>query len=86
MGMMLRIAFRSEGHMWNAYAAKSDTMKDAIWLGSIAMRFVENNEPRKRAFMEIMKGAFADALKEITGGTVVDWSESPGPAHERTKE
>lgn len=82
----LRLAMRVEGHIWNAYAAKLDTMQDAIWIGSIAMRFVENNEDRKRAFLNMMQDALGDVLKELFG-TRPTWNEPIGaPEHERTKE
>jgi hypothetical protein len=78
-----RVAFRVEGTMWNAYFAVVDSMKDAILLGSIAMGLVLDNPERKRAFMELMKGAVGEVLEEQTGALVEGWEERPGPEHER---
>jgi len=80
-----RLALREEGNMWNAYYAMPDTMVDAIWLGSIAMRFVQKEE-RKDAFMELMKQAVADVI-EYTHGARPTWPDKPtkAPEHERTK-
>ena len=82
-----RLAFREEGRNWNAYCAKTDTMQDAIWLGSIAMRFIENSPERKRIFMELMKEALSDVMEELCG-VRPEWPEPeghPAPEHEKTK-
>jgi hypothetical protein len=58
-------------------------MQDAIWLGSISMRFIENNPSRKRAFLNMMQDAFGDVLEELFGQRPV-WNEPIGaPEHER---
>lgn len=77
---------RREGHIWIAYYALPDTMEGAILLGSIAMRFVENNEERKEAFMGMMRDAVTELLKERTGAEDVTWPDGPQPApeHERS--
>lgn len=83
-----RLAFREEGAHWNAYFAAPDTMVGAIWLGGIAMRFIENNKVRKSVFMAMMRDAVGDILLEITGERP-EWPEPegrPAPEHERTKE
>jgi hypothetical protein len=36
-----RLALRVEGEFWNAYYAMPGTMRDAIFLGSIRMKFAE---------------------------------------------
>jgi hypothetical protein len=82
---ILRLAMRVEGNNWNAYAAKTDTMVDSIFLGSINMRFVESNDGRKRAFLELMKDAMADVLEELFGERPT-WNEILAPEHERSKE
>lgn len=63
---ILRLAMRQEGAMWNAYAAKPDTMKDAHFIGSIAIAFVQTDERRHR-FLALMTDAFADLIEQITG-------------------
>jgi len=81
----LRLAMRVEGANWNAYAAMPDTMADAIFLGSINMRFVEN-ETRKKAFLALMQDAVGDVLEDLFGERPT-WNEPiEAPEHERTKE
>jgi hypothetical protein len=74
---------RVEGQYWNAYYAMADTMKDAIFLGSIALRFVED-ETRKQVFMALMQEAVSDLVEEFTGERLT-WPDDPIPApeHER---
>jgi hypothetical protein len=82
----LRLAMRVEGANWNAYAARSDTMVNAIFLGSINMTFIETNEVRKKAFLALMQDAMGDVLEELFGERPI-WNEPIGaPEHERTKE
>ena len=78
-----RLALREEGKFWVAYYALPDTMEGALLLGSIAMRFVQNQE-RKDAFMGLMREAVADILEEKTG-TRPTWPNPPqrAPEHER---
>ena len=78
----MRLAMRMEGDNWVAYFVPSDTsMKDAIFLGSIAMRFVADNEERKQAFIRMMQ----ESLSEIVP---IEWPNPPvaAPEHERSKE
>lgn len=84
--MVGRLAMREEGTLWNAYYAMPDTMRDAIYLGGIQMRFVLDKK-RKAMFMGMMKDAVADIIEERTGVRPV-WphGEQPAPEHERTKE
>ena len=82
---MGRLAMREEGSNWNAYYAMPDTMQDAIFLGSIAMRFVLDKK-RKNIFMDLMRDAVSDIIEEITGERP-SWPDGPqlAPEHERTK-
>lgn len=79
-----RLALRHEGNFWNAYYAVPDSMVDAVPLGGIAMRFVENNQERKDAFIALMREGVADILQEQTGVRPT-WPDGPQPApeHER---
>lgn len=80
-----RLAMRHEGTWWNAYYAMPNTMEDAILLGSIQMRFVQD-KARKSAFMELMREAVSDILEELTGARPV-WPEpegQPAPESERS--
>ena len=79
-----RLAMRVEGDLWCAYYALPDTMADAIFLGSIRMRFVQDMPARKDVFMVMMQVAVSDLIEEATG-TRPTWPEGPQPApqHER---
>ncbi len=78
-----RLAMRHEGSMWNAYYALTDTMDGAIFLGSIAMRFVVD-ESRKQLFLALMRNAVSDLIEEQTGHRPT-WRDGvqAAPEHER---
>lgn len=78
-----RLAMRHEGENWNAYYALPDTMEGAIFLGSIAMRFVQDGA-RKHVFMKMMQDAVSDLIEEQTGQRPT-WPEGVqrAPEHER---
>lgn len=78
-----RLAMRHEGQWWNAYYALPGTMEGALLLGSIAMRFVDN-EARRTAFMDLMREAVGDVIQEKTGQRPT-WPNGPqaAPEHER---
>ena len=78
-----RLAFRVEGDKWTCYYAMPDTMKGAIWMGSIMMSIVRDKE-RKEMFMEIMRLALNNFLKERMGHSVESWNEHPAPESERS--
>ena len=80
-----RLALRVEGTMWNAYYAMPDTLRGAVLLGSIAMKFVET-KARKDAFMDLMREAVADILEEQTGARPTWGGPIAAPEHERTRE
>lgn len=80
----IRLAFRVEGHMWNAYAAESDTMEGAQLIGSICMAGVRNNPGRKQLFMLMMREVMNEGLRAVVG-TEADWGDpQPAPEHERS--
>lgn len=76
-----RLALRVEGNKWSAYCAKTDSMDDAVWMGSIAMSIVEDKD-RQRAFVELMKDALTGFLTS-QGVEVSSWNEQAAPEHER---
>lgn len=78
-----RLALRVEGSMWSAYYALPDTMDGALFIGSVAMRFVQDPE-RKDAFINLMRGAVGDLMFELFG-TRPTWPDGvqPAPEHER---
>lgn len=61
-----RLALREEGDEWKAYYAMPDTMRDAVFLGSLKMRFVLV-EKHKAAFMDLMREAVSDLIEEEVG-------------------
>ena len=80
--MMGRLAYREEGAMWNCYYARPDTMEDAIWLGSLAMRMAVVPAVKRR-FMDLMRDASQQLIEEVTGAKITLWHERPAPEHER---
>ena len=79
----LRLAFREEDGFWNCYIARPDTMKDAMPIGSILMRVVQEHIEVKDAFMHTMRQTLSVIIEEVTGTPPVNWSTSPAPPHER---
>lgn len=80
-----RLAMRVEGDWWVAYYAMPETMDGAIELARIDMGIVVDPRP-KSAFMDIMRGAVTDIIKERCGATP-QWPEPegrPAPEHERS--
>ena len=77
----MRLAFREEGHFWNCYMAKQDTMEGAKLIGCIAMGAVRKSADIKADFMDVMKAAFALAASEVTG-VKVEWPSTPESAPE----
>lgn len=61
-----RLAMRVEGDLWVAYYAMTDTMDDALFLGSIQMQFVQD-KARKNTFMMLMQDAVADLIEVAAG-------------------
>jgi hypothetical protein len=78
-----RLALRQEGGTWRAYFAKTESMLDAIPLGSIRMNLVTGKKDRRKAFMDLMRECVADMIQEQTG-TRPEWGgELEAPEHER---
>ena len=82
----MRLAMRAEGDKWNAYVARAGTMEGAIWVGSIALKFVEYHRGRRDAFLALMRDAMTEVIEEVLDQRPT-WSEpTDAPEHERTKE
>lgn len=79
-----RLAMRHEGDFWNAYYAQPDTMKGALFLGSIAMAAIVDQSARKDAFMALMREFVADIIEEKCGVRPVMPGAVPAPEHERS--
>jgi hypothetical protein len=77
-----RLALREEGDLWNAYYALPDSMKDAIFLGSIKLRFTQSAAIRQM-FMDVMREAVADLIEEQIGGRPVWGGPKSAPFWER---
>lgn len=80
---MLRLALRQEGEWWNAYIATTDTMDGAHKVGSILLAAVQDNEDRKKAFMDLMQGFMSDVIKQTFGSRPSWWETTAAPSHER---
>ena len=80
-----RLAMRVEGDNWNAYYALPGTMKGAILLGSIRMKFVQE-KARRDIFLAFMRECVADILEENFGSRPRWGGEHTAPEHERTRE
>jgi hypothetical protein len=78
--LQIRLAMRHEGLWWNAYLAQSDSMNQAIHLGSIRMTLVQD-EKTKTAFLDAMKIAMTVAAKEAIG-VEMQWPDPPQSAPE----
>jgi hypothetical protein len=79
----MRLAMRVEGDWWVAYLAKPDTMDGAEKIGMILMGIARDPE-RKQVFLDLMKAAMGDAIKDVTG-TTPDWNEPrDAPESERS--
>jgi hypothetical protein len=64
----MKLCIRAEGDNWNAYIESTDTTNPGfVYIGSIAKTFIENNEQRKKAFINLMKEAMSDLVEDITG-------------------
>lgn len=79
-----RLAMRVEGDLWVAYFAPPETMDGALFLGSIQMALVQDQDA-KQVFMALMRDAVGKILQDATG-VLPHWPEpfgTPAPEHER---
>lgn len=78
-----RIALRVEGDKWAAYYALNETMKGAIFLGSIRMGAVRGNPVRREQFMLMMRSIVEDIIEKETGERPSFDQVNKAPEHER---
>lgn len=79
-----RLAMRREGDNWNAYYAEENTMDGAIYLGSIRIVLVENDDGLKDGFKDLMRSV-VDNVIEGALGSKPEWiGEKPAPEHEKS--
>jgi hypothetical protein len=70
----IRLAFRTEGGFWNAYALSDDPKEGVCLLGSIAIGIVARNPRCKRRFMDTMQDALGEIVGDAVGGRPI-WGE-----------
>lgn len=78
----MRLAIRREGNWVNAYLAKSETMEDALIIGSIALVIAEQGDIFLR-WKDVMTGAMTIVIKEFCGQEP-EMTERAAPEHERS--
>jgi hypothetical protein len=78
-----RAALRVEGDNWVAYYAEPDTMEGALFLASIKMKLVENEE-RKQQFMTLVRAIVGDLIEEAMGQRPSWKRPKAAPPHERS--
>ena len=78
-----RLAMRHEGQTWNAYYALTDSFDQAVFLGSIRFRAIEQHPQRRELFMNLMRDLVADIIEDETGVRPTWGGVQPAPEHER---
>ena len=74
-----RLAMRAEGENWNAYYARPDTMEGALWIASIRLSLVQDQNRRQR-FIDLL----TDTLTSLLPGAVESWTQQQAPPSERS--
>jgi len=82
--MKVRLALRHEGHFWNAYLARVDTMDGAKLIGSIAFGAAMKDPEIKTAFRELMQKVMEGAIIDVTGVVPDEWVIGPAAEAERS--
>lgn len=79
-----RLTLRAEGNNWNAYYAETGSMVGAVFLGSIALRFVPSGSKNYHTFLDLMREAVADLIEELIGQRpTFPEGLQPAPEHEK---
>lgn len=79
-----RLALREEGNRWVAYYALNNSMKDALFLGSIALGAVQKDDGKKQRFIDLMRDMVADAIEDAFGVRPKWRDPETAPEHERS--
>lgn len=81
-----RLAFRSEGKQVNAYLAKTDTMDDALLLGSINKNLLQERVDFWDKWKNLMTEMFKQSVANVTDVPIDDikMPEQRAPEHERS--
>lgn len=79
-----RLSLRQDGAFWVAYyAPRTDSMKDALPLGSIALSVIAEHPDRKQQFMDLMREVVGDIIEDTFGVRPVWGGAHQAPEHER---
>lgn len=78
----IRLAFRQEGVMWNAYIARMESMDGAAIIGSISMDAISGDDAIKKQYIALMKTVLTKFINQ-RGQDVTGFIEQAAPEHER---
>jgi hypothetical protein len=84
--MPVKLAMRREGHMWCAYLManfEEEKKREPMLLGSIRLVAVEQNEERKKQFMDMMISFMGEMIELVTGQAPDRFDVQPAPESER---
>lgn len=79
-----RLAFRSEGDFVNAYYAATDTMKDALLLGSMRKSILNRSPGTWDVWRMLMQDVLAHACDDALGAAPTEFIMERAPEHERS--
>jgi hypothetical protein len=79
-----RLAFRREGDNVNAYWAQTETMAEAMLLGSISVVICDRQVGIFDRFKDLMRDVMSEATFQATGVRPVWDGEHKAPEHERS--
>ena len=79
-----RLAMRREGENWNAYYALPNSMIEPVFLGSIRIGAITDNQERKAAFMHMMRDIVSDIIETETGERPTWGEPTTAPEHEKS--
>jgi len=83
--MPIRLAFRTEGEFVNAYIALTDTMANALLIGSIRRGILDRDETIWVRWKELMLAALSNAIEDQFDQTPT-FDEQRAPEHEKAGE
>lgn len=78
------LALRQEGSLVVAYYVESNNMDDSIFIGSIQMAAIHDNEDVKQAFINTMRLSISKIIKLATGEDIELGDPEPAPEYEQS--
>jgi len=81
----IRLAFRTEGEFVNAYIALTNTMANALLIGSIKRGILDRDETIWTRWKELMLAALSNVIVDQFGQTPT-FDEQRAPEHEKAGE